>query len=193
MKFVDVGALGRNCRYSDARIYYLLYYLDSNGSAGREELSNVLDVSEGTVRKMLTIMKKWGVVSISYAGVEITSHGKVILDTIPIHVFTPPTSNYVIGKYQSAVIVRGVSDRITDGIQQRNSAIIAGARGASVFKMDRGVLVMPPQWNMDDKDPTFATSIRSAGVRDGDVVIIAGARDDITALMTSITAALEMF
>ena len=193
MKFVDIGSLGRNCRYSDARIYYLLYYLDGHGPTSREELSNVLDVSEGTVRKMLSILKKWGVISVSYAGVEVTPHGKTILDAIPIRVFVPPTTNYVIGKCQSAVVVRGVSSKVTDGIQQRNNAIIAGARGASVFKMDNGVLIMPPQWNMDDKDPTFARHIRLEGVEDGDVVIIAGARDDTTALMTSITAALDMF
>jgi biotin operon repressor len=193
LKFVDIGALGRNCRYSDARIYYLLYHLDKHGVTSREDLANELDVSEGTVRKMLTILKKWGVISISYAGVDVTPHGRTILDAIPINIFAPPISNYVIGRYQSAVVVKGVSDKVTDGIQQRNNAIIAGARGASVFKMEGGMLIMPPKWNMDDKDPVFAGSIRSAGVRDGDVVIITGARDDVTALMTSITAALDMF
>lgn len=158
----------------------------------RRGLSDALLISEGIVRKILDILKKWGAVSVSNMGVSITDAGRKLLQSIPIRLVAPPVSNYVVGKHQFGVVITGVADMVTDGIAQRNSAILAGARGATSFVMQEGMLLMPPAWNMDELDPQFANAVRDIGVVDGDVLIFVGAKDHISAVLSSITAALDM-
>lgn len=193
MRLVDPSSLGQGCRYADARIFYILYRLAHDGPAGRRDIAGSIQVGETTVRRMLNILKKWGAVSITHTGVSITSEGRELMSSIAIRLFDPEPSEYVIGRFQYGAVVHGVADRITDGITQRNTAIMAGARGASVFTMVDGRLMMPPHWDMDERDPVFAEAIRSVGLDDGDAVVITGAKDGMTARMTAISTALDLF
>lgn len=193
MRLVDPSSLGQGCRYADARMFHILYRLAHDGPAGRRDIAGSIQVGEATTRRMLGILRKWGAVCVTHAGVSITSEGRDLISSIAIRLFDPEPSEYVIGRFQYGAVVSGVADRITDGIAQRNTAIIAGARGASVFTMVDGRLMMPPQWNMDEHDPVFSKMIRSVGLEDGDAVVITGAKDDITARMTAISTALDLF
>ena len=54
-----------------------------------------------------------------------------------------PDTSITVSEHNSAVLVRGMASKINKGIEQRDAAIIAGARGATTLLYDEGRLFMP--------------------------------------------------
>ena len=192
MRLIDNPEYGPLCRFGDAHIYYMLTKLDKNRPISRFRLSEEIDIGEGSVRRMTTIMKEWGTITVGRAGIVISEQGCRLLQSIPMKMVDIRRSEYVTGAYQQGVLVRGVADKITNGTHQRDRGIIMGANGASVFLIKDGILIMPKNWNMDVRDPEFAAELRSKGMEEGDVVIVCGASDPNVAAISSISISLEL-
>lgn len=126
------------------------------------------------------------------SGVYLTEDGRSFLRDISMRMVDAPYSDYVLGAYQQGILVSGVADRITDGMYQRDRGIIAGASGASVFMMKDDSVIMPRNWNMDYRDPDFAAGVRSTGIGEDDVLVISGASDRDTAVISAIAIGLDL-
>ena len=166
MRLVDDVKTGPACRFGDAHIYYVMHLIDREGTLSRANLARMLRIGEGSVRTIVEILRRWGMVDVRKTGISLTDEGRGFLNDISMRMVDVPQSEYVAGTYQQGILVNGVAGRITDGMSQRDRGIIAGATGASVFLLRDGSLIMPMNWNMDYRDPDFAGEIR--GVRDSD-------------------------
>jgi len=193
MRLIDDSEYGPACRFSDAHVYYALSILKKKQSPlSRSELSEETRIGEGSMRKLIEVLKKWKTIEVKQTGVEITRGGCEIIDSIPVRMIDVESSSYVVGAFQQAVLVKGVAHKITNGMYQRDRGIIAGANGASVFVIRKGMLIMPKNWDMDTRDPEFAGLLRSNGMEEGDAVIVCGASDSNIATLSVISIALDM-
>ena len=179
-------------RYSDAHIYLAMYEVSKNDRMSRKKLADALGVGEGSVRSVVNLMKDWGVIETRRTGIRLTKFGRFTLDSIPIELMEIYSDKYAIGAFQQGVLVKGVADKVTTGLEQRDSGIRHGSNGASVFVMKDGRLVFPKDWDIDKEDPTLAGQIRSTGMHDGDAFLLVGSDDIITAKVSAVSVALEM-
>lgn len=90
------------------------------------------------------------------------------------------------------MIVHRRAGRITDGVEQRDSGYRHGSLGASVFIIRYDRLLFPGLWNLDKMHPDFAEYVRGTGMREGDVLIIAGADDRAVARYSAVSIGLEL-
>lgn len=102
------------------------------------------------------------------------------------------TEIYAIGDVQQGVIIHGRAGRITDGVEQRDSGYRHGSLGASTFIIRYDRLLFPGLWNLDKMHPEFAEYVRGSGMREGDVLIIAGSDDRTIARYSAVSVALEL-
>jgi hypothetical protein len=192
MRLIDEPECGPACRFGDAHIYRVLMMLKKDEPISRQNLSQLTGIGEGSIRRIILILKDWGALANCQAGITITCSGLDLLKMIPFKAVDIKRSEYANGAYQQGVLVRGVADKITNGMYQRDRGILAGANGASVFMIRGGRLIMPKSWDMDTRDPEFAKELRSKGMREGDVMIISGASDPNIALVSAISIALDL-
>jgi len=192
MRLIDDVECGPACRFGDAHIYYALSLLDKEKPLSRRDLSDATQIGEGSIRKIIDILKEWRAISVKQTGIIITDAGRELMERIPITMIEMEKSAYAMGAFQQGVLVHGAADKITNGMYQRDRGIIAGANGASVFIIKDGKLIMPKSWDMDTRDPEFARSLRGKGMKEGDAVIISGASDINIAAIAAISIALDL-
>lgn len=91
-------------------------------------------------------LKKRGFVSSSSSGHTITKSGKNHLEKRVF--FTMPkeldADEITVEGKSMAFILKGVSERISDGLSQRDRAIMGGARGATTLVFERRMFRFPP-------------------------------------------------
>lgn len=192
MRFIDDSEYGPIRRFGDAHIYFTLLCLDKDKPISRSALSSVTNIGEGSVRKIIEVLRTWKTIEVKQTGITITDAGTELLETIPMNLIDLERSEYVIGAFQQGILVHGVSNKITNGMHQRDKGIIAGAEGSSVFIMSNGRVIMPKNWDIDARDPALAEQLRNHGMKEGDTVIISGASDRTTAAISAITIALDL-
>ena len=57
------------------------------------------------------------------------------------------------GACQQGVLVLGGAEKVVNGMEQRDAGIKVGADGCTTIVIRDGVLMIPPDWNMDEKTP----------------------------------------
>ena len=104
-----------------------------------------------------------------------------------------PPSDISLSEKNVAVHIRGSSNMILSGIQQRDSAIKAGADGATTIVVKGGRMTVPPDCDLDQEQPEDAKFLRSKfDIREGDVIIIGTAKNFDDAENGAVAAALDI-
>ena len=181
-------------RFTDASVYWALYVLSDGKRMGRKRLSEEIGVGEGSMRRIIETLREREMISIKQTGITITKTGLNYLKGLPITVVDISLGDSVVGSYSRSIVVHGVSDKIQNGMQQRDAGIKAGASGCTTVVYRDGSLFIPPDWNLDEKSPEVAKNIReNTDMTEKDVLIV-GSGDDInTATAAALTAAFELF
>ena len=193
MKIIDAPQYGPMFRFTDASVYWALYVLSDGKRMGRKRLSEEIGVGEGSMRRILNTLKEWEMISIKQTGITITRAGLEFLEKTPIRVVDINAGSLVLGEYTQAVVVKGVAEKVGNGLKQRDAGIRAGSLGCTTLIVKEGGIFLPPDWSIDDHNPDVAENIRALGiVADGDAVIIGGADDEHTAINAALTAAFEL-
>ena len=193
MKIIDAPQYGPMFRFTDASVYWALYVLSDGKRMGRKRLSEEIGVGEGSMRRILNTLKEWEMISIKQTGITITRAGLEFLEKTPIRVVDINAGSLVLGEYTQAVVVKGVAEKVGNGLKQRDAGIRAGSLGCTTLIVKGGGIFLPPDWSIDDHNPDVAENIRALGiVADGDAVIIGGADDEHTAINAALTAAFEL-
>ena len=100
----------------------------------------------------------------------------------------------MVGKFQQAVLVLGGADKVNNGMEQRDMGIKVGGAGCTTIVIRDGNLMVPPDWNIDEKDPELAYKIRKdSGITQSDALVVGGADSRTSAVEAAVTAALSMF
>ena len=194
MRIIDTPQYGPMFRFTDANVYWALYVLSDGKRMGRKKLADEIGVGEGSMRRILETLRQWEMITIKQTGITITRSGLGFLAEIPIKVVDLDLKDAIVGTYGQAVVVYGVGKKIENGMQQRDAGIKAGATGCTTLVIRNGALMVPPDWNMDEKNPAVAARVREVtNITEDDAIIVGSAYDQHTAIVAALTAAFELF
>ncbi len=169
---------------------------------GRYELRDRMSVGEGSTRTLLKRLSEAGYITAEgKQGQKLTRKGQDLFDRISEDVPLGLSLNLgelVVHSYAFANLVKGRAYLITDGVRQRDEAIIQGGygqSGATTLVQKNGLLLMPPDdYNIlleyEDEALLIMESLR---VEDDDVVVIGSAADANLAREVSMAAVMTMF
>ena len=194
MKIIDEPQFGPMFRFNDANVYWSLHLLSDGRRMGRKRLADEVGVGEGSMRRIIDTLKEWDFINIKQTGITITKAGLSFLEQIPIRPVDIFVEGSVAGACQQGVLVLGGAEKVVNGMEQRDAGIKVGADGCTTIVIRDGVLMIPPDWNMDEKTPELAYKIRKEiGMTQSDALIIGGGETQALATEAAITAALLMF
>jgi len=176
---------GPSTTFSMFHIFYALELM-AEKPIGRTKLAEKLNVGDGAIRTIISRLKDAGLIVTSKEGCNLTDKGlsvwKNFAEVFPKRVViekTPLTTS----AYNYAFLVKNRGHKVKSGIDQRDAAIMGGARRAVVIVSKNGHLVIESVSNSIEKDfPEAANKIlKNLKPEDNDVIIIAGADDPIKA------------
>lgn len=191
MSFNSYFAGGPTPKFNAYHIWKAHQVISKEGPIGRKALADVLKIGEGSTRTILDKMMKEGSIESSRLGITITDRGRRKLDTSGIDVRQVDLSDLTLGKFNCAVLIKGMATRVRMGCEQRDEAVRAGAVGATTLVVEKGRIVFPG-------DEEFPEQILVAPLRnyfrmdDGDVIVIGSAFSYDAAERGAVTAALSL-
>lgn len=181
----DKRAPGPSTTFTIFHIFYALELM-SQKPLGRNRLADKLNVGDGAVRTIINRLKEAGLIETSKEGCLLTERG---LDTwrqfeefFPVRVDLPK-SELSTSDFNYAFLVKNCGQKVQSGIDQRDAAIIAGARKAMVVVYRNGHLsIESVSDNIAEQYPQAASQIlKELKPQDNDVIIVAGAETKLKA------------
>jgi len=176
---------GPSTTFSLFHIFYALEFM-AEKPIGRTKLAEKLNVGEGAIRTIISRLKDAGLIVTSKEGCNLTDKGlsvwKRFEEVFPKRIKiekTPLTTS----EYNYAFLVKNRGHKVKSGIEQRDAAIMGGARRALVIVSKHGHLVIESVSNSIEKDfPEAANKIlKDLKPENNDVIIIAGADNPLKA------------
>lgn len=194
MKIIDLPQYGPMFRFTDASVYLALHTLSDGRRVGRKRLAELIGIGEGSMRRILNTLKDWGMIQIKQTGISITKIGIDFLEELPLRLVSIDVGSLVLGNHTQAVLVKGVADKIGNGLRQRDVGIRMGALGCTTLVMTDDRIILPLDWSVDDNNPEVAKQIRSLNLmNNGDALVIGGADDRFVAINAALMASFDLF
>lgn len=176
---------GPSTTFSMFHIFYALELM-AEKPIGRTKLAKKLNVGEGAIRTIISRLKDAGLIVTSKEGCKLTDKGfhvwknfeKVFPERVEIEK-TPLTTS----EYNYAFLVKNRGHKVKSGIDQRDAAIMGGAKRAVIIVSKNGHLVIESISNSIETDfPEAANKIlKDLKPENNDVIIIAGADNPLKA------------
>ena len=192
-RVAERSAPGRSPSYGETQVLRALELVSSKG-IGRAALGAKLGIGEGVVRTLIKHLLAEGLVEVSTRGVKMSKKGDRLLSDIHAVILrgveVPPTED-IVGGYGYVVLVRGVASRVRVGVEQRDAALLAGAKGATTIIFANGEASIP---GMDRSPSQPLVSFLEEKVRpeEGDAVIIGTGNTSADARVGAYAAALSL-
>ena len=186
-------APGRSPSYTETHVLKALELIEAGDSIGRQQLARELRLGEGTVRTLISRLKEQGLLTTTRGGMALTAVGSRLMEDMKAYylAFELPETQMTLGLNNYAILVKGAGSFVDKGIEQRDAAIIAGARGATTLIAEDGEIRMPGF--VEPIDSTVIELIRaSVHPVEGDVIIIGSDDDKFNAEMGAKSAALKL-
>ena len=190
---MDIDRSDTPHRLTDADAFLLLEMVSRNHGMSRRELSRSLGLGEGSIRTLVEKLKESDLLCVKQTGITIRPQGSEILRSLGMRTVEISVGEYVMGEHQFGAIVNDSSEKVFNGIDQRNIVIRAGGEGCTTWVNRDGRTIMLPDWDVDVHDPSLSKTIRdNAKMGDGDVLIVAGGDTERIAMISAVTAALDL-
>ena len=169
-------------------IFHVFYALElmAQKTLGRNKLAEKLMVGDGAVRTIISRLRDADLIETSKEGCNLTKKGLEIWqqfeEIFPRRVDIPK-SELIESEFSFAFLVKNSGQKVKSGIDQRDAAIIAGARKALVIVLKSGHLRIESVSDCIEKQyPKVARLIFDELLpHDNDVIIIAGADSPLKA------------
>jgi len=178
-------APGPSTTFSMFHIFYALELMAAK-PIGRNKLAEKLNVGEGAIRTIISRLKDGGLIVTSKEGCRLTDKGADIWEKIE-EIFpkrveierTPLTT----AEYNYAFLVKNSGHKVKSGIEQRDAAIMGGARRAVVIVSKNGHLMIESVSKSIENDfPEASKKIfKDLKPEENDVIVIAGADNPLKA------------
>jgi hypothetical protein len=185
--------------YSPSHILLALLAIGDVGAIGRHALAVETGLGAGAIRTVIKWLREDGYIVVEPDGCRLTPKGKHaysgMRSAMPKILELPETA-LTVGKEQAAVLVRKRAGRVKSGIEQRDSAIKAGAAGATTYVVSGSRFRVPGSPGDVEKEypgPDWAKLRDGLRPDDGDVVIVCGSDDKDTSKVGAVSAALTLF
>jgi len=172
-------APGPSTSFTVAHIFFAVELM-AEKPIGRNSLAKKLDVGEGTVRTIINRLKSYDLIVTSKKGCSLTRKGLAVWKQFE----TRFPKRAEIGKteltdteYNYAFLVRNSGHNVKSGIEQRDAAIVAGAKGAVIIVSKQGHLTIESVSNRLEKRFPAATDkiLKTFHPEDNDVIVHVGA------------------
>ena len=190
-------APGRAPSFNEAQIVKALEIIGALGTIGRIRLSKELELGEGATRTLLKHLKKEGLVEGSRQGIAFSEYGKKIFSNLRSKMsegIEVPNSPMTVGPFNMAVLVRNAAHGVKRGVEQRDTAIKAGALGATTLIFFRSKLIIPS--GEEDVFKGISSIYDMLGSRlnpkENDVIILGSGENKTSAEIGAKMAALEL-
>lgn len=195
-KVIQRYAPSRILTFDLVHIFKTMQLLENNKRIGRSLLIKELGLGEGSIKTLVKHLKMNGLITNSNSGMWLTNKGKVMFSKLQLAMpaeMDIQKCSITLGKFNYAVLVKGLANNIISGIEQRDAAIKIGAVGATTLIFLGGKFMMPDE-KQDSlkKDPKlYASMMKKLRPEDNDVIIIGSAEDRKAAEMAAKSAALQ--
>jgi predicted transcriptional regulator len=186
-------APGPSTTFSMFHIFYALELL-SEKPIGRNKLAEKMNVGEGAIRTIISRLKDAGLIETNKAGCKLTEKGSKIWgkfeELFPSMVEIEQTE-LTNSKFNFAFLVKNCGQKIRSGIEQRDAAIMGGAKRAIAIVSRNGHLTIDSVTNsIETEYPDSAKKmLKDIQPEDNDVIIVAGADDAVRAKRGAFAAA----
>jgi predicted transcriptional regulator len=189
-------APGRPPLFAKAHVIKALEDISLQQTVGRMKLSRDLQLGEGEARTLVKHLKNEGLIDVSKSGISLSATGKELLGslrTLLSEQVEIPSSSLTVGSFNVAVRVAGMKDSVKYGLEQRDAAMMAGAKGATTLVFTKNELSLPGTGeNVSRIDSCLHVALSKLSLKEGDVIIIGSADEKIKAELGAKTAALEL-
>lgn len=160
-------------------VFHLLLALEllAKKSIGRKKLAEELDVGEGVTRTVIGRLEDAGLIVTSKAGCSLTEKGTRLWREYEstLRKVEIGKNELTFGDHSYAILVKNRAHIVKSGIEQRDAAVIAGAKGATTMLFKKGHLVFPS--TNKDLAQDFPRASKQISVllesKENDVIIIA--------------------
>jgi predicted transcriptional regulator len=176
---------GPSTTFSMFHIFYALELM-AEMPIGRSKLAKKLGVGNGAVRTIISRLKGSGLIVTSTEGCLLTDKGLSVWKNF--EAIFPRREEFrktalTTSAYSYTFLVKNKADRVKSGIDQRDAAIMGGARRALVIVFKNGSLMIESISNSLEKDFPEAADVilKDLKPEDNDVIIIAGADSPLKA------------
>jgi predicted transcriptional regulator len=147
---------------------------------GRNKLAQKLSVGDGAIRTIISRLREAGLIACAKEGCSLTEKGAVVWkkfeELFPKRAEIARTE-LANAAFNFGFLVKNTAGKVKSGIEQRDAAIIAGAKRATVIVTHNGHLCIESVSDDIGKDFPKATSliVKDLKPEDDDVIIVAGA------------------
>jgi predicted transcriptional regulator len=169
-------------------IFHIFYALElmAQKPLGRNKLAELLNVGDGAVRTIISRLRDADLIETSKVGCNLTQKGQDIwrqFDSIFPKQVDLSKSELSTLEFNHAFLVKNASQKVESGIDQRDAAIIAGARKAFVIVYKDGHLrIESVSDNVEKQYPKAAKQILELmKPQENDVIIVASAETALKA------------
>ncbi len=170
--------------YLSFSIFHLIKALEliaNEGPIGRGKLSEELKTGEGAIRTLVERLRNASLIIVSKQGCSLTEKGEKIWSKMqlffPQKVKLKP-NKLALAACNVAIRVRGRGDKVRSGLEQRDAALLAGAKGAITLFFRKEKLVLPAISEDVAKDfPDAFSQIAKHLLLDENDVIVIGSAD----------------
>jgi predicted transcriptional regulator len=178
-------APGPSTTFTIFHVFYALELL-SEKPLGRNKLAEKLNVGDGAVRTIISRLREAALIEISKEGCNLTQKGldiwRQFQEIFPKRVEIP-RSELAQSEFNFAFLVKKSAQKVESGIDQRDAAIIAGARKALVIVIKNGHLCIESVSDCIEKQYPKAANLllKELMPQEDDVIIISGAESYLKA------------
>jgi predicted transcriptional regulator len=189
-------APGRPPLFTEAHILKALDDINLKQPIGRMKLSRDLQLGEGEARTLIKHLKNERLIDVSKSGISLSATGRAILRdlrTLLSEQVDIPSTSLTVDSFNVAVRVTGLRNSVKYGLEQRDAAILAGAKGATTLIFTENGLSLPGTGETISRtDSSLLAALSKLSLKEGDVIIIGSADARIKAELGAKTAALEL-
>jgi predicted transcriptional regulator len=190
-------APGRAPSFNEAQVVKALEIISAYGTVGRIRLSRELGLGEGATRTLLKHLKKEGLTRGSRRGIAFSEYGKKLFSNLRSKIsegIEVPNSHLTVGPFNLAVLVRDTAHTVRRGVEQRDTAIKAGALGATTLIFSRNKLTMPSSEEDVFKGISSVHDmlVSKLSPKENDVIVIGSGENKASAEIGAKMAALKL-
>ncbi|MDG6223475.1 MAG: DUF4443 domain-containing protein [Candidatus Bathyarchaeota archaeon] len=183
--------------FTEAHVIKTVEIIANYKIVGRTILSNKLELGIGTTRTILKHLKNYGYIASSKFGFELSPKGKKLFSQIQSKIsqrIQVPKNQLAVGPVVVAVLVKNAGHKVNKGIEQRNTAIRAGAAGATTLVYCDNKIVMPLKKKHSTKGlkQIQQTATSKLNPQNNDVVILGSGTTPTNAEIGAIMAAIKL-
>ena len=199
LRLVEKREKGPSPSFDRAHALLAFVTIGVSGTIGRQALAEGSGLGEGSVRTVLKKLREGKFVATDALGCHLTESGRELYESILKKLTLPMLvrdSMFTADASQVAILVRSGGNSVGSGIDQRDSAVRLGAAGATTYIIKSGKFSVPggsPDCEKDFPGRLWSALRDGLKPRNGDAVIVCGARNKTTAKLGALSAALTLF